>query len=434
MLTGPELALPIPDPDDWRILPSAKVKRPKPNSPFSWTYSYTAFALEFARSAIQKLRSKSNPLIFDPFVGSGTTLVAAGLEDCSSFGIDVSPFSALLSRSRTATDVSRRKTLFYLAGEQSAPLEPNSSAGVISRHDAAYVRSVINRICKAHGLSGNRLWAKLLEDQTGKFDSETIAILSLSLAARAVANLEKGSNPIWYRPRQGHDKTKNSDELREAAQSYAHAIVADLSSVSLRGSHRVRNRDFLKMNRAPKFDICITSPPYPNRLDYVVAHLPELSVLQILFPFSLDDLKRSMVGTTKIVGKFNTTPPEAWGYTGREVMSAILNHSSYASARYYYHTYYSYFDRLYASLTQLNRFMSDTASGLIVLQDSFYKDIPIPTAHICAEMLKSLPCTAHVVRSTNVQTHMGLLSPKQASYAPRKTLSESLVYFAKAHQ
>jgi hypothetical protein len=431
---GPELPLPIPTPDDWRSLPTTKVRRPAPNSPFSWTYTYTSFSLEFARSAIRRLGAKSDSLIFDPFLGSGTSLVAAALDGYNSFGVDISPFATLLARSRIAREPDRRKITSYLAVKPKGSLASTAATRVITAHDTAYVRSVIDRISRVHDLSGRELWDQILGDQTGKFDNEAIAIVSLALAARVVANLEKGSNPIWYRPREGRRETKNSEEFREAAQEIAQTIVMDLSSISIKGRHRIRNDDFLQMSRAPRFDICITSPPYPNRLDYVVAHLPELSVLQMLFPFSLDDLKRSMIGTTKIVGKFDANVPRAWGRAGGEVMSAILHHPSYASARYYYHTYYSYFDRLHASLAQLEKFMRDKASGLIVLQDSFYKDIPIPTAQICAEMLEHLSCEAQVVRSTSVQTHMGLLSPQQASYAPKKTLSESLVYFRNIRQ
>jgi hypothetical protein len=315
-----------------------------------------------------------------------------------------------------------------LASKSKPITAPETS--VISAHDSAYVRGVVDRISKARGVAGRELWDQILSSRAGEFDSEAIAIISLALAARVAAKLEKGSNPIWYRPSRGSSDVTNSDKFREAAQQIAGTIISDLSASSIgTAGHRVRNKDFLHINRVPKFDFCITSPPYLNRLDYVVAHLPELSTLQLVLPFSLDKLKSSMIGTTKMVEKFDIDVPKIWGPSAVQAMAAVLHHQSYASARYYYHTYFSYFDRLHSSLLQLKRFMRKDACGLIVLQDSFYKDVLIPTAQICAEMLDQLSCDARVVRSTSVQTHMGRLSPSQVSYAPKKTLSESLVYF-----
>nr|WP_249799114.1 MULTISPECIES: DNA methyltransferase [unclassified Bradyrhizobium] len=428
-----ELPLASSNTFDWRSLPTTKVRRPSPSSPFSWTYTYTAFSPEFARAAIRQLWHRSSPLVLDPFLGSGTTMIAAYLEGARSYGIDISPFAALLSRTRISTRGDQRQTKAYLKAK---PIFTHSSpplTAVLSPHDGAYVCGVIGKICEARKLSGPELWAKLLTDAVGEYDSEVIAIASLALAARVVAVVERGSNPIWYRPRSGVTENSTSDRFRAASEEIAEKIISDLASMPLNERRfEIRNADLLHVKRVPKFDICVTSPPYPNRLDYVVAHLPELSVLQVLVAFSLDDLRKLMIGTTKIVGKFDSNVPQVWGESGRRVMIAIDSHSSYASKRYYYHTYYSYFDRLQASLVQLCNLMRKGAHGVIVLQDSFYKDIPIPTATICAEMLNHLKCSAEVVRSTSVHTHMGRLSPTQTTYAPNKQLSESIVYFKAA--
>jgi hypothetical protein len=112
-----------------------------------------------------------------------------------------------------------------------------------------------------------------------------------------------------------------------------------------------------------------------------------------------------------------------------DALSSVRHHKSYASAHYYYHTYYSYFERLYASVVKLASLMARNGRGVIVLQDSFYKDVLIPTPLVCAEMLRSQSCSAEVVKTASVRIHMGRMSPKQNAYAPQKTLGESLIYF-----
>jgi DNA modification methylase len=82
--------------EGWASLPSAKNKRPNRSEPFAWSYTYTAFSLAFARAALKQLGAQPGSAVIDPFVGSGTTVLAAALGGFSALGIDISPFSALL--------------------------------------------------------------------------------------------------------------------------------------------------------------------------------------------------------------------------------------------------------------------------------------------------------------------------------------------------
>jgi hypothetical protein len=423
--------LPFASSGDWRVVPNTKVRRPANGEPFSWTYTYTAFSLDFACVALERLDAKPSSLVFDPFLGSGTTAVAAAMRGCNSFGVDISPFSALLSRSRIATKVNPKRLAFYASARARSSSKESGLSDVINRYDYTYAKSVIDKMCTARKMSGSELWAKILNDQAGDFDSEAVMILSLALAAKETAKVKRGSNPIWYKRTGESDGHVDGEKLRAAGLRLSSSIANDiLSEGSIkRREHRIKNVDFTVLNRAAKFDVCLTSPPYLNRLDYVIAHLPELSILQLLFPFSLELLRRSMIGTTKIVQKYYDPPPQDWGPACAEALAAVLHHKSYASAHYYYHTFFSYFDRLYASIKKLATLMRRRASGIIVVQDSFYKDVLIPTPQICAEMLRSQSCYAEVVKSTNVRVHMGRMSPNQNAYAPQKTLGEALVHF-----
>jgi hypothetical protein len=113
------------------------------------------------------------------------------------------------------------------------------------------------------------------------------------------------------------------------------------------------------------------------------------------------------------------------------VLEVILNHKAYASRRYYYHTYRQYFARLYLCLEHVTKLLREGGRGIIVIQDSYYKDINVPTPSISLQMLQSLSCQSHVVRTAAVKMHMGRMSPEQIAYVPKKTLGESLIYFRK---
>jgi len=254
----------------------------------------------------------------------------------------------------------------------------------------------------------------------------------MALGARDSTRLEKGSNPIWYRRVESQTESSQAS-LRISAANWAKTISHDLLSAPEAGRKdiTIQQHDFTTLKTTKRYDLCLTSPPYMNRLDYVVAHLPELSVLQHLIPFNLDQLRSDMIGTTRAVRKYHTEQTEGWGDRCRETLNSIYNHASYASQRYYYHIHADYFRRLSATILQLARLMKDRAEGIVVLQDSFYKDIKIPTPQICAEMLNNAGFESSIVRTTSVKAHMGRLSPAQTLYAPEKILGESVVYFSR---
>jgi hypothetical protein len=367
--------------------------------------------------------------VVDPFVGSGTTLVAAALGGSSALGIDISPFSALLSRARVATSSDPKRVLSYLNKPPKADCE-TSDLNFLQPHDEAYATAVILRISDAVGMKPPDFWDKLLEDDAGRYDTEAVAILSLTLGARDCTRLVRGSNPIWYRHQPGHQNSELAS-LQSASKAWARSIGKDLlnSPPLCRKGTRVVNADLTKLSRGGSFDFCLTSPPYLNRLDYVVAHLPELSVLKHVAPIELDHLRASMIGTTKIVSKDESPTPDVWGKSSRTSLERIWDHKAYASRRYYYHTYRQYFSRLYISLEKLTELLGRRGQGIIVMQNSFYKDVNIPTPTIASEMMQSLSWQSEVITTATVKAHMGRMSPEQETYAPQKTLGESVIHF-----
>lgn len=94
----------------------------------------------------------------------------------------------------------------------------------------------------------------------------------------------------------------------------------DLSTCSYATKPNIVNVDVRDYISNEKYDICLTSPPYLNRLDYVVAHIPELTVLNVFLKFSIPDLKSMMIGTTKINEKNYGEPPSVWGRYCNEVL------------------------------------------------------------------------------------------------------------------
>ena len=71
-----------------------------------FTHSYHAYPAmmipQIARRLIAEYKTADTKLIFDPYCGSGTTLVEAKLKGINSIGTDLNPLDRLLSKTKSS--------------------------------------------------------------------------------------------------------------------------------------------------------------------------------------------------------------------------------------------------------------------------------------------------------------------------------------------
>jgi len=170
---------------------------------YAWEPFYAAFSERFAITALPILSNKSRDrVVLDPFVGGGTSLVAAAKLGFPAVGIDLDPVSALLSRARIAITAKRDQVQNLLKDVSgSFDCQFSERARKLFRpSDLSFAAAIFARIQKQTGLDGSTLLDSLLDDLPGQFDSEVVALTASCLAARKTAKTVRGSNPVWYRP------------------------------------------------------------------------------------------------------------------------------------------------------------------------------------------------------------------------------------------
>jgi hypothetical protein len=417
--------------ENWALTASPKPSPAETTGVFAWTPSYTAFSEKFAIEAIQILNAgRTKPVLLDPFVGGGTSLVAAARLGVRAIGSDLDPFAALISRARVATCADSQRVFALLSPANDHGSRFAESAHEFFRHsDLRFASAVIDTLRETTRSTNERaLFVGLLNDSSGDTDSEVVALAALCLGGDATAKVVRGSNPVWFRKAMAGEIDRRSSlaaKTRAAARKMLHDLE-ELRQTLPERDVRVLNEDFRHTSlRARSFDILLTSPPYLNRLDYVIKHIAPLTILTGLLPFSMESLRREMMGTTKIVEKGEVR--DAWGSLCSGFMDAVQRHPSKDSATYYFWTYYRYFKDLDRTLLNLVRLARRSAKGALVIQNSFYKEIVVPTPEILVQMAASLGIRASIVRTENVRAHLGTLSPRQTRYVPRKVLKECVV-------
>lgn len=429
MTRAPTTQLSFADTQPWRAIPSPKLRREDNRGVYAWAPMYAAFSERFALEALQLLGAgRSRPTVVDPFSGGGTSVVASTLLGLPVIGVDLDPFSALLSRARVAVRADSKKVETLLRDRDGRGDLPFSDEArqMFRASDLRFAAITMNQIL--NGSKGAANFSGLLADPEGKFDSEVVALTAVVLGAMKTARVVRGSNPVWFR----HALPGEVDRvapLRTLARAASVTMLRDLSDLSTRvrrPSAQVLYEDFRTTSIASrKADILLTSPPYLNRLDYVVNHLGAISLLSGIVPESLDDLRRRMIGTTKVVDKEQT--PAGLGPLCRAFLEQVSSHPSKASSSYYYWTYLQYFKDMHISLANIARIVRPGGAGAMVLQNSFYKEIPIPVAEIVIEMAALHGIRGRTLRAEVVRAHLGKISPGQSKYVRRKVLEESVL-------
>jgi hypothetical protein len=248
-----------------------------------------------------------------------------------------------------------------------------------------------------------------------------------------MAKVRQSKNPTWVKP--STDDTGNGVSAYRQFSEFAHKMLADLRSTFPEPTKQqcslVITGDARCMPvRDGNIDLIVTSPPYLTRIDYAVTTAPEIAFLGYSTKDDFHRLRRTIMGSTCISGGSYDTPA-LWGRTCLALLRKIRNHSSKASAGYYFKNFVQYFRDAEAILREYLRVLKPNSPCVIVLQDSWYKDVHVPLTKIYCEMAESLGAVrVEVVRTDQVRNHMGLINTRARKYE-KGVLKEHVLLFYK---
>ena len=299
-----------PFPSPFETLP---MKFPSPNASPTvsiatlrpWLRSIPAFFL-----AVPELAPEGT-MVGDPFCGSGTVLVEAMSAGFDSYGLDVNPLAALISRVKTRRLEPRRlatmrRRLFQHRHDDRAFDAPP----VVNLHHWFYPH-VIAQLAQIH--------AALQTLPDGPYLDFFRVCFSSCVRRVSLAN-PRVTVPVRLRPdaypthHTLHAKfTNRLNELRHVNvwEVFSQFVtdnrvrVAHLSSVTNVSSPTVhmgdvRNWSFSRHSPAQRCSLIITSPPYLGAQKYVRATSLSLNWLRLAHPRSLRALERDTVGREHI--------------------------------------------------------------------------------------------------------------------------------------
>lgn len=396
---------------------------------------YAGFPESFAESILTTADLPKDAVIFDPWNGSGTTTNVAFQLGFESKGLDLNPVMVIVARARLASthDVSNllkiaKQVLKGVTRLTPAISETDPLKIWFSDVSVALIRSVERRL--------RRLYCS---PTTGTAESSVdnmprpIAVLYVALFAtcRNFTRSFRSSNPTWLKAPDNPESRVDIPAKEFSATFLGH--VEKVSGMAQTSRANEPTADVFLGNatiyrKASFADIVLTSPPYCTRLDYTSATVVELAVIDPIVSLTRDELSREMLGSVKVPREAKVYD-ESWGRTCFEFLTRLRAHESKASTGYYYKTHVDYFDKISRSLGNMAHCLKPEGLAILVVQDSYYKEIHNNLPRILSEMAEQVGM--NLVRQEDFvqKNSISKINTSSARYRGAITTTESVLCF-----
>lgn len=405
---------------------------------------YAGYPENFARALLKSATLPKHALVLDPWNGSGTTTFSASQLGLESQGFDINPAMIVIARARLlptseadSLEPLARDTVKNVRADPRALKSCDPLLWWFKQPTAALIRALERRIRRQ--LVGDHMLTPdgvKLDHISGFAATFYVALFAL---CREMLVPFRSSNPAWLRKPKVGDALLEPDrdtilsgfvmnvrsmaaalgERRRSTHGNDHAVaevqVADTASIAL-----------------PKasVDLVLTSPPYCTRIDYSAATRIELAILDPIIDLSMEDLSRQMIGSTRVPG-YTIAVDQAWGATCERFLAAVKTHPSKASSGYYYKTHLDYFRKMSLSLDNLVIALKPAAAAILVVQDSYYKDIHNDLPAITSEMAEAKGLRIRRRVDFEIKRSMSGINPRTRIYRRPAGGSEAVLCFEK---
>jgi hypothetical protein len=384
--------------DALRTLVPSSPKR-QSSSDQRWFNYYAGYADVFVEDVIAVLAGHTKTVL-DPWNGAGTTTAAAARAGLRTIGLDINPAAVVIAKARLLmSDVAA--SLLPLADDVVTHARqrrdtPNKSDLLLRWLDPSTATSIrrLERSISTLLVSSEdcRMTTPGVIDEVSSLAA--LFYLALFRTTRDLLAPFVASNPTWIRLR-----VDPADRLHISFSALAKCLRANvltLQEATIANEYPAlpKQRQVLLGSsaqiplRGSSVSAVLTSPPYCTRIDYAVATLPELAVLGHDWS-QVQQLRASLIGTPIML-----TDKEKSSITGsdtlQKLMRRVKRHPSYAARGYYLPFYRQYFKSMSASLSEIDRVARVGSPVILVVQDSWFKDVHVATPTIISELAESI--------------------------------------------
>src|SRR3989338_6288441 len=404
-----------------------------------WFPYREGYSTRLVNAFLKELKIKGN--VFDPFSGSGTTLLASRMAELNSFGIDVNPISFLVAKveneqytsediiqieeeSKKLTDIEKSKENFqaYFDLANKVFNQEILQALLQSKH---HIKAIQHEKIKWVLFVA---WLSIIEDVSNiKKEGNGIKYKNRKRTPNGYINIEKEKweNDKFPDNKFGFLKTKLSNRLE--------MILSDLkfNYGNCDKKPNIYKDNYLEFDKffSDEIDLTFFSPPYCNCFDYFEIHKIELWLGE--FVSEKEEFRK--LRNTGFRSNTNSLNHKPITYKNEYLENLI---SLFEPQKLWNNNIPNvvrgYFDDMYTLLNKL--YQQTTKNGYvgIVVGNSAYSGIIIPTDSLIAETAREI---GFKVKSIFVTRHLTTSSQqKQELEYLKNYLRESIVLLEKGRK
>lgn len=357
---------------DWRwwVTPKPLVGKPV----HRWYVFPHSFTSDLVHALIEDWNLTPHDSILDPFVGAGTTLLAAKEKGIPATGYDLSPLAVLATKVKIADyKAARLEELWSRLRQAIQPARWNGAA----KHYPDLVREALpGRLLGAFDALDRSI--ARLDATTAERDFFRLALIAtIPEYSRAVA---EGGWLRWV------DRRKNISTLMADLTEKVELMLQDLEKAPAQdgASWNVRVGDARSLPDAPStYAAVITSPPYPNRHDYT-----RVFGVELMFGF-LDWEQTRQLRYQSFHSHPEARParPDTNGYVRpRRLARAVAQIGRKEKDARVKEMIEGYFLDLYLVLREVRRVCKRGARVAFVVGNAQYRGVPIAVDELTAEI------------------------------------------------
>ena len=335
------------------------------------------------RWAIQRHISDaaSQPIVLDPFCGSGTTLAEAAALGIKSVGIDVDPIARLVSRVKTRPIEEKR--LREVVSEVSQKVQRRSIPTFkpsIPTLDHWFSRDASRDLGVIRGV---------IEEYAQELDVYEFLLVCFASIIRRASNADNQTQKTYV----SHTKLKTPDPAKplflRVIDDYMQRLLSaklDHSTVAkvLDTCDATNFGDLWVSSKSAAVDLIVTSPPYLNSVDYVYNQMAEYFWIGDLFGMAdqaaQNEHKRRYVGSTKVDASTYRTLPK----TGIDSIDSIAETVSRKNQKNGY-IVAKYFVDMLTHFKQSSLVLKPSGYYVCVVGDSLVSGESIPVHQLLVE-------------------------------------------------
>jgi hypothetical protein len=327
-----------------------------------WLGSYAAYSKNVLRMFFEEInRAKPGSRFFDPMCGTGILLVEGKRKGIAIDGFDINQIQVIQCRAKLINLSNDDFDTYY---KEAKSLECKEMYGLIVSEDW-YHESVARNLIDFR--------KSLIEHSMNLSpDHYHLAEAAFALTLRKNSCYGISSNPTWLKRGGTLTGTKIKEEYLEAIGFIKEWHNNNYFNTSQLTNNSVNIRSVLCESQGMAYDICLTSPPYCNRLDYKRMFGPEHFFYS---RYVNNEEEPNFMGNNVIRGY--VVDEESHSQFELDLLDRIRSRQDPKNNNYYYKYYSKYFKELKATLHNIELQINKNGYMLVNVQNSTYKGVEI---------------------------------------------------------